>query len=88
MQPSQQRGDEQPDAAATQVGEGHGVIAARLGLNVRSAFAAANLLDGQQQVAVPVEGVPGQVEVSVENEREVALRHRNNLSLFVRRLAA
>ena len=68
QQPGQQRGDEDADPAAAQLGERHRALAAALAGHALLALAAADVGRRQPQVAVPVEGVPGEVEVGVEDE--------------------
>ena len=66
-----------PTLPLAQLGEGDGAAAAALAVDVVGRLlAAADLLDRLEQVAVPVEGVPGQVEVRVEDQHGGALGGR------------
>src|SRR5206468_11172781 len=62
----EQRGDEAADLAAAEFGKGDRARAA--GFLVDAALALADFLNGLQEVAVPVNGVPRQVQVCVEDE--------------------
>ena len=66
MQPGQQRRDTQPDASLVHLGERDGAVS---GDDLREVLLElANLLARQFQIAVPLQAVPGQVEVGVEDQ--------------------
>ncbi len=75
MQSGQQRGDKQTDPAATEVVERDGAHSPALAVEIRLDLVAANVGDGELEVAVPVDRVPGEIEVGVEDQRKGLVGH-------------
>ena len=70
-------GDAEADAGAAHLREGNGGAAA-IGFVAEVGFALAEVLEGPREVAVPLDGVHGEVEVGVEEEhgRRIGQRWR------------
>jgi hypothetical protein len=68
QQSGEQCGDEDRHLAAPQLREGDRVAAAGLLGQALFALPPADLVHWLEQVAVPINGVPGQVEMSIEDE--------------------
>src|SRR5262249_39556478 len=67
--------DEKPDLAAAQLGKRDGAKAAALVGHALLYLALPDGGDGQAQVAVPVESVPGEVKMGIDDQQAVSGRH-------------